>query len=230
MVLDVAFDLELEHGPCVGIRIPEDEEAISLLAAILAPEEAEFARGLPPLRRRSWVGGRAALRAALARAGFEVAAPVLSDDRGAPALPSGISGSVTHKESIAAALVARTTGTGFRVGVDVEHDVAGKQDIASRVLADDEVAQLAAHDVPSRAREVLLRFSAKEAIYKAIDPFVRRYVGFKEVSVTIHDGGGASVTAALRDGEGPFAIEVRWRRFDGLVLTNARVERAPRAR
>jgi len=223
VVVEVAFDLELEHGRCVGIRIPEGEVAVGELAAALAPAEGAFASTLSPLRRRTWVGGRAALREALARAGLEVAGPVLRDDRGAPALPAGISASITHKEGLAAALVARATGG--RVGVDVEQDVAGKQDIASYVLADEEVAELAAHDVPSRAREVLLRFSAKEAIYKALDPFVRRYVGFKEVSVVTRDDGGARVSARLRDGEGPFAIDVRWRRFDGVVLTTARVER-----
>jgi enterobactin synthetase component D len=223
MVLDLAFDLELEHGRCVGIWIPEGEEAIRELGATLAREEGEYAKGLSPLRRRTWVGGRAALRAALARAGFDLPSPVLSDDRGAPMLGPGISGSITHKERIAAALVARAEGS--RVGVDVEHDAAGQQDIASRVLADDEISELAAHDLQSRAREVLLRFSAKEAIYKALDPFVRRYVGFKEVSVATREDGGARVSSRLRDGEGPFAIEVRWRRFDGIVLTTARVER-----
>jgi 4'-phosphopantetheinyl transferase EntD len=224
VVLDVAFDIELEHGRCVGIRIPAGEDAIAALGDSLVPEEGAFARSLSPLRRRTWIGGRAALRHALARAGLDVGSAVFADDRGAPALPSGISGSVTHKEGLAAALVARTTGP--RVGVDVEHDVAGKQDIASRILADDEVAELAALDAPSRAREVLLRFSAKEAIYKALDPFVRRYVGFKEVSVVTRADGEAWVTSRLRDGEGPFAIEVRWRRFDGIVLTTARVERS----
>jgi hypothetical protein len=31
------------------------------------------------------------------------------------------------------------------------------------------------------------------------------------------------VTSELRDDEGPFDIEVRWRRFEGIVLTTARV-------
>jgi 4'-phosphopantetheinyl transferase EntD len=224
VALDVAFDIELEHGRCVGVRIPEGDAAVAALGETLAREEAAFARTLPPLRRRTWIGGRVALREALARAGFEVTTPVPADDRGAPVLPPGISGSVTHKEGLAAALVARATGA--RVGVDLEHDVVGKQDIASHILADDEVAELSPLDAPSRAREVLLRFSAKEAIYKALDPFVRRYVGFKEVSVVTQPDGGARVTSRLRDSEGPFAIDVRWRRFDGIVLTTARVERS----
>ena len=99
-------------------------------------------------------------------------------------------------------------------------------DIASRVLRDAERDELAGLDETDRAREVLLRFSAKEAIYKALDPFVRRYVDFKEMSVSPGPDGAAVVTPYLREGEGPFAIEVRWRRFDGFILTSARVERA----
>jgi len=224
VILDVAFDIELEHGRCVGIRIPAGADEIATLAAALPGEERAFAMGLAPARQRTWVGGRAALRQALARAGIDVPGPVLPDDRGAPRLPSGFSASISHKEGLAAALVARVAGA--KVGVDVENDVAGKEDIARRVLADDELADLAALDAPARTREVLLRFSAKEAIYKALDPFVRRYVGFKEVSVATRPDGDARVSSRLRDGEGPFAIDVRWRRFDGIVLTTARVERS----
>src|ERR1019366_6126435 len=104
-------------------------------------------------------------------------------------------------------------------------DVARPLDIASRVLRDAELDELDGLDAAERAREVLLRFSAKEAIYKALDPFVRRYVEFKEMSVSPRPGGTALVTPYLRDGEGPFVIEVRWRRVDGIVLTTARTER-----
>jgi phosphopantetheinyl transferase len=48
-----------------------------------------------------------------------------------------------------------------RVGVDV--DVARSHDIASRVLRDAECDELAGLDDDDRGREVLLRFSAKEA-------------------------------------------------------------------
>ena len=59
-----------------------------------------------------------------------------------------------------------------------------------------EIASLAERD---RAREVTVRFSAKEAIYKAIDPFVRRYVGFQEVEVD------ACTPAAVRRAVTPIA-------------------------
>jgi 4'-phosphopantetheinyl transferase EntD len=164
------------------------------------------------------------MREALARVGLtQVEVP--RDDRGAPVLPAGIAGSITHKEGLAAALAARESRA--RIGVDVELDAPRLLDIASRVLTPSELAEIAHLDATERAREVLLRFSAKEAIYKGLDPFVRRYVGFHEVAVSPLPDGRARVTSELRDDEGPFDVEVRWRRFDGIVLTTARVVRVP---
>jgi enterobactin synthetase component D len=219
---DVRFDLRLEHGRCVGVRLPDAPGEIDALAdAVLAPEERDFAAGLVAHRRRTWVGGRVAMRQALSRSGLEARA-VLADGRGAPMLPAGVAGSISHKDNLAAALVAIDAG---HVGVDIEIDARRAIDIASRVLTDEEAAELAVLDVGARAREVLLRFSAKESIYKALDPYVRRHVGFKEVRVVPLAGGGVRVDAFLPAGEGRFAIEARWMRFDGLVLTTARVER-----
>ncbi|HXX67682.1 MAG TPA: 4'-phosphopantetheinyl transferase superfamily protein [Polyangiaceae bacterium] len=227
MTPDVVFDISLEHGRCLGLRIPADADAVEALAErSLLGEERALTSKVFPLRRRAWVGGRAALRTVLARSGIE-APPILTDGRGAPIAPDGIAVSVSHKDSIAVALVARERVA--RVGVDVELDVVHKTDLSSRVLADDELAELAVYDARRRAREVLLRFSAKESVYKALDPFVRRYVGFKEVSVSTRASGDALVNARLGPGEGPFAIDVRWRYFDGLVLTTARVEPVPRS-
>jgi 4'-phosphopantetheinyl transferase EntD len=222
---DVAFHFELEHGVCVGIRLPREPASVDALARrALLEEELAFAATLSASRRATWVGGRVALRKALARASF-LAGPVLADDRGAPRLPPGVAGSISHKERLAVALAAAETGA--RVGVDIELDVARAHDITAKVLADDEVTELAPRTGDARAREVVLRFSLKEAIYKALDPFVKRYVGFKEVSVSPRPDGSAWVRPRLPAGEGRFAIDASWRRVDaeGVVLTTARVER-----
>jgi enterobactin synthetase component D len=222
---DIAFDFRLEHGRCVGVRLPEGDAGVNALAEqALSPEERTFASKFVALRRRSWVGGRVAMRQALLLAGIDAPA-VLPDARGAPVLPAGIVGSVSHKDALAVALVARSTA---RVGVDVELDADLRQDISSRVLTEAEVAELAAMTDAARAREVVLRFSAKEAIYKAVDPFVRRFVGFKEVSVRPLSDGTAEVRSHLPSSEGPFVIEVRWLPWEGFVLTTARVEPARR--
>jgi enterobactin synthetase component D len=91
------------------------------------------------------------------------------------------------------------------------------------VLTDEEVAEVAELEGPSVPREVLLRFSAKEALYKALDPFVHRYVAFKEVAVTPMAGGAAHVRMHLPASEGSFETEVRWLRWERFLLTTARV-------
>lgn len=202
--------------------MPDDDASIDALAdGALVAEERAFAGSLTAIRRRTWVGGRVAMRHALSRVSIEVL-PVLTDARGAPLLPPDIAGSISHKENLAVALVARDAA---RLGVDVEIDSARARDIASKVLTGDEVAELDGLEDHARGRAVLLRFSAKEAIYKAIDPFVRRYVGFKEVTVKPLPGGRADVRLHLPSSEGSFVVEVRWLRWEAFVLTTARVER-----
>jgi 4'-phosphopantetheinyl transferase EntD len=238
---ELAFDLALEHGRAVGVVIPDAPEAVDALAATLPGPERARAFELPMARRRTYTGGRVAMHAALGRLGVRVDT-VASDERGAPVLPPGVAGSITHKERLAAALVAFEASA--RLGVDLEMDAPRRQDIASRVLRDSEREELAGLGELERGREVLLRFSAKEAVYKALDPYVRRYVDFKEVAVSPRPDGTAAVAMHLRsrgdrldggdradrdeagpEGEGPFAVAVGWRRFDGVVLTTARVDR-----
>lgn len=191
---------------------------------MLLPAEKAFAAGFGDMRRRTWIGGRLAMREALFRAEIEAPA-VLADSRGAPRLPAGVSGSISHKTKLAIALVARESVA--RLGVDIEDDVIGSLDISRRVLRAEELAELSPLPPSALAREVLLRFSAKEALYKALDPFVQRYIGFHEVSVSPEVGGTARTVLHLNGGEGPFASEVRWVRLESAVITTARV--VPRA-
>ncbi len=245
----VLFDLALAHGRAVGLAIPEGHgDALAALAARLHPDERALSAPWSPARQRTWLAGRAALRLALARHGVDLAAvpAVLPDDRGAPVLPPGVLASLSHKEHVAVALIdvagANPAPLAARtyLGVDVELDPRpdeddeddararpGRVDISRRVLSPAELPELDGLSLADRAREVLLRFSAKEALYKALDPFVRRYVGFHEVAVRPEPGGACRVTLHLPDGAG-LQAEVRWLRRGGLVLTTARVIGPPR--
>jgi enterobactin synthetase component D len=219
---DGSFDRTLDHGRCVGIALPAGEAAIDALALEgLLPEERVAASALSPARRRGWVGGRVAMRRALALLGEAAPPPIFADDRGAPVLPRGIAGSISHKDAVAVALVA--TEDAARVGVDVELDQPRVRDIAAKVLRPEELAELEGLPAPARATAVLLRFSAKEAVYKALDPYVRRYVGFLEIAVLLAADGTGQVRPHLREGEGPFVFSVRWMKQEGLLLTTARV-------
>lgn len=174
----------------------------------LLGEEHALAERLGPIRRREMAAGRAALRSAL---GIDVA--ILPDDRGAPQLPAGWVGSISHKGSRATALVA-PSNAGF-VGIDIEVAAAPRQPIEKRILTAVEQRRI------SDPREVTLYFSIKEAIYKAIDPIVRRYVGFTEVELEIGSDGSVSVTI-LDPSRLPVIVEARWQERDGVWLATAR--------
>jgi 4'-phosphopantetheinyl transferase EntD len=206
--MKVAFRLELPHGLCAGVEIPAEMPEASMAA--LRPEERAAAEQLSPTRRLTWVAGRLALRAALDDLGIDTA-PLLASDRGAPLLPAGALGSISHKRTLAVALAARRAGDGVELGVDLEEDAPLRIDISRRVLSPEESRALEGATVAERDRGVLLRLCAKEAIYKALDPFVRRYVSFQEVTLTPLPDGTSEVALALSGGEGPFGVEVHWR-------------------
>lgn len=224
MDFGIAFVRSLPCGLCVGVTIPDEDSGISpTVMARLHPDEARHAATLHPRRRSTWVAGRLALRAALTEIGA-TSGPILPNDRGAPMLPPGIVGSISHKRLLAVGLAARESG--WTVGVDVEQRHLGKQDIARHVLTAAEQAELAGLDPASREHAVMLRFSLKESIYKAIDPYVRRFVGFQEVSVSILPDGGARVDPHLEGGT-PLHIEGWWAAEPDHVLTVARARPSP---
>jgi enterobactin synthetase component D len=224
--VNVVFRLELPHGRCVGVEIPA---AIEELALSLRLPEQRFAEQLPEARRASWVAGRVALHAALEDLGVE-SGPILATDRGAPLVPEHVLGSISHKKELAVGLAARREGLA-ELGVDLERDTPLRIDISRRVLTEQEARELDGWAPDRRESEVLLRLSCKESIYKAVDPFVRRYVGFQEASVTPRPDGTADVALTLIQDEGPFAAEVRWQRLQtplgAFFLTSAMLEPKP---
>jgi enterobactin synthetase component D len=197
--------LDTCHGACVVLEVDAHEEP-----ALVGEEEAVLAAPLGPVRRRELASGRAALRAALG-----VEAAIGADDRGAPILPPGWVGSISHKGSLAAAIVA-PAARGF-VGIDLERAVPPRLPIERRILTPREQATV-------RGRDITLCFSIKEAIYKAIDPIVRRYVGFTEVELALGADGGCAVTV-LDPARLPVVIEASWRELDGMWLATARATR-----
>ena len=204
---------ETAHGVCTIVAL-EDHEIDAAYAALPAAERAH-ADSLGPLRRREMICGRTALHDALSSLEPNLAtSPILADERGAPVLPAGWIGSVSHKGERGAALVAPVSEA--RIGVDLELAQPSRQDIARYILTRREQEALV-----DRGKGATLRFSIKEAIYKAIDPFVRRYVAFTEVELDVLDDGTALVTARL-----PFTIETTWQERAGYWLTTARARSA----
>lgn len=221
------------HGVVMALPIPDDVRAPHLLPAIHDGERA-LTEKWGELRVRTFAAGRVALRAALGEVGVHIEGPILRDARGAPVLPAGVLASVSHKDELAIAIAQLDDGQGARLGVDVElfDDGSGRAtrriDVSRHILTERELAEVAHIDEEARRREILARFSFKEALYKALDPFVQRYVGFLEVEVRRNDDGTAAFELALAKNEGPFDVDGVWTMLTDpmpCVLTSVRVRR-----
>ncbi len=217
----LAFHHATPHGVLSAVHLPDAPDPVpEQVLSRLHPAEAKHAVTLGGFRQVQFVGGRLALRAARQQVSAPLS-PVLSDPRGTPLGPPGWTVSVSHKRTIAVAMVARThDGT---LGVDIEDPGPARLGIADRILRPEELAAIADLDDTHRWNAILLRFSIKESIYKALDPYVRRYVGFLEARVTPDVNGRADVQLELKKEEGPFLVNARHAWLHGRLLTSVRI-------
>jgi enterobactin synthetase component D len=200
------FAAVLPFGVVVGVSLPAEPPDDRGWPAALHADERAFARTLRDGRRAAWLGGRLALRGALEGAGVAVPEPILATDRGGPRLPPEAVGSISHKASLAIGLAAPARSPALTLGVDLEEARPLRFDVAERVLTQAERTELPAAG-PARDAHLLRAFSAKEAIYKALDPWVRRFVGFHEAEIAFA-GGRLAARLTLARGEGPFTVEL----------------------
>ncbi len=214
-----AFLCALPHGLVAGLHLPPTPDPVpeEILLRLL-PAERACARGLRGFRQVQFVGGRLAMASLFHELGA-YRHPILSDPHGAPAMPHGLIGSISHKQDLVVALLARGNGG---IGIDLEETDRERPGVAARVLRPEEleaVAQLP----PTRAWcEAMIRFSVKESIYKAIHRYLRRYIGFGEVAVWPTPEGVDRVDTFFGPGEGPFQIDARHTWIGNRVLSTVR--------
>lgn len=173
-----------QHGLVAGARYSPDPMPTSVLAT-LHEAEREAVASAGSAGAAAFAAGRIALRAALLalpRAPEAIGA-IGRTERGAPIPPAGYVASVTHKDGIALALAA--VDRGQCVGVDLETLTPKRKHLALRVLRDEELHDVEAVAPELRWREIMTRFSIKEAVYKAVDAYLSHTLDFKEVSVDL---------------------------------------------
>jgi 4'-phosphopantetheinyl transferase EntD len=199
---------ETPHGLLVLIELgPSTDRALEILWPQLHERERELASSWAPARRLTFAAGRRALRTALEALGVTTSGPILPNDRGAPQLPQGALASISHKGDVACAL-ARIGGE-RTIGVDVENIQVLHRGTERLILTDRERAELP-DELEQRAQRIVVQLSLKESIYKALDPFLRRYIGFKEVEVWPSDDQTARVELALPERDRTFDLDARW--------------------
>lgn len=110
-----------------------------------------------------------------------------ADTRGCPQWPEGLLGSLSHGDDHVQCCVGERKH--FRaIGIDVQalitEDAARK--LQMRILSSAERDLLAQSELPLNTA-VAMSFSAKESIYKAIYPIVRRYFGYRSAELIAID-------------------------------------------
>lgn len=224
-MLRALLDIETPHGLLVAFALPPAEEPLAAALWSSLPEvERALGNRFAPRRRVTFAGGRFALRRALEGVGCPSPAAILYTDRGAPAVPSGYRGSISHKDEVACAL-AEKGGAGF-IGVDVEVVGLPSAKIMHLVLTEGELAYIQGLGPEAQTLDLALRWSLKEALYKALDPYVGRYVGFQEVEAWPSPEGGCRFRLDLKkepDKGERFVVDGRWRVEVDLVFASVRV-------
>ncbi len=218
VVLDIAMNLDLHHGRCVVVDLPDNGIQERMIHQELGEGSLAYRQSLSPRRYPSWVGGRVALSRAARQLGIEPG-PLLPNQHGAPQLAASLQGSISHKNKLAAGLAALNDG--WTRGVDIEQLGRSRLHISSKVLTTDENQALDRLPENERWPAVLLRFSIKEAIYKALHPWLERYVGFQELSLDPLEDGSCHIQLNLRSDE-RLELEARWLQSGDVLLCTSR--------
>lgn len=98
----------------------------------------------------------------------------------APLWPEGIHGSITHTHNTSKCLLVPVKSRAF-VGIDVENimDTSLASDVGMLIQSNSELNMLLTAGL-SRVVATTLLFSAKESLFKAVFPFVEKYLDFKD--------------------------------------------------
>lgn len=235
---DTAFALPvMDGGVFLTVHLPIDDSSVASTLPVeeLHHRELEVFGGMKPHRQTSFAGGRIALRRALRAAGETAFAnkPVLSASSGAPAVPSGIVGSISHTHGVAAAFILPLRVLGDEcvahnsinqfdlgserkrcaVGVDIERvDRKLPLKLARKTLSKEEIQTLGLIEGLSAESDLLLRISIKESLYKAMHPLVGKAIRWHSVQIQPGPDGSCTVDSTELDQEVGKTLEtnVRW--------------------
>ncbi len=141
-------------------------------------------------RQSEFLAGRICARAGLQQLTNQALVPALGEDR-APLWPVGLSGSITHSNGWAAAIVANQQHW-RSLGLDCEVLLSAERAsrLAGEILTAAELQRLAALPEAQHAWLVSLTFSAKESLFKALYPLVQKRFYFHDAELLSWDDQG----------------------------------------
>jgi 4'-phosphopantetheinyl transferase EntD len=178
------------------VTLEADPKALGPQAVVFDEERAAVARAVEK-RRFEYYATRQLAHEAFRSLGVPVV-PVLNRQDRSPIWPSGVIGTLTHTAGWCAVAVALPQPACVSLGLDAERAYDMSTEVARRVLTDLEFQRLSSLSPSEFQSRATLCFSAKEAVYKCLFPFVQRYIGFEEVEIEL-DFAASS---------GPFAVRL----------------------
>lgn len=172
-----------------------------------------------PKRQRDYLLGRHCAASALVEAGYPGAAWLSIGQDKLPAWPAGWLGSISHAGRGAMAAVARDASCEL-LGIDMEGLIERSTavDISHLVASRDELDLMPQLGIE---RALALLFSAKEALYKALYPKVRRFFDFAAARAVAVDDGRLLLVLTVDWGHWPEGtlMPVRFAFREGHVFT-----------
>lgn len=129
--------------------------------------------------------GRYCAIKALEQLGIQDAVIQIGEDR-APIWPEGIVGSISHCDSLAGAIVAKSSDHSS-LGLDIEEIGRVTPDLWDLVFTENEknyLSELSEEDTLIQSTAI---FSIKEAFYKFQNPLTKTFLDFLDVEVTLPD-------------------------------------------
>lgn len=151
-------------------------------------------------RRAEYLAGRVAAQTLLIKEGNNKKV-ALNHDR-SPQWPAGWHGSISHTEKYATAVIAPQS-TGFNLGIDTENLIPKTLESTANVFTTETEQQFLVNSGIDYHLALLITFSAKESLYKALYPVVKLFFGFESAIITqinsLHQTFTLQLTAPLAD-------------------------------
>ena len=221
--LEIAVAALCPAPVAVGATDPRADHDPPFAAEALAVQRATTGRVA------EFAAGRAAVRAAMGTLGIG-AQPVPNGPDRAPQWPQGVTGSISHCDSVCLSLVARDRDM-RALGVDVEPDAPLEPGLWPEILSLVERAWLSAQPEEKRGRLARLIFTAKECVYKCQYQVSGAMIGFDALEVTPDLDTGqfeATLTCAVRGFAAGSCFHGRFAVMDGVIVTVCALPRRPR--
>lgn len=196
LCLDLSDQLPLDKIKLVSLELPFDEETHYSYLEMYKDYLSKEGKNWSEKRLKEFTAGRICAHKAAEALGKELHY-LKRKSSGAPEWPDFLVGSITHSKTMAVAAVGESRH--YRsIGVDAEKIIIDqkKKVLERMVLTPEEKVYLEQHDFDKTLATII--FSAKESLYKLLNPLVDIYINFDEGIVSKIDEDKQCFTIELK--------------------------------